>query len=196
VNSGTDGTILALAVFDPGPMHPASLYAAGSFMKAGGLDSWRIARWRGCEPYTYCTAKVTSNGCSPSISATGRASASSSSGFVVAATSLLNNKPGLLVYGTAGKASTPFQGGTLCLASPVKRTLPQSSGGNPGPDDCSGSFSIDMNAFASGALGGSPAPELLVPGTEIACQWWGRDPGYPPPDNSMLSDALSYVVTP
>src|SRR5690349_5757922 len=43
----------------------------------------------------YCTAKVNSLGCTPSISGTGIPSASSGAGFVITATSVLNNKPGL-----------------------------------------------------------------------------------------------------
>ena len=29
---------------------------------------------------------------------------------------------------------------------------------------------------------------------EVVRQWWGRDPGFTAPDNTTLSDALSYVV--
>jgi hypothetical protein len=148
----------------------------------------------GTTPSIYCSAKVTSNACLPAIAFSGAPSATSGSGFVVFSNNVINNKSGLLFYGASGSASMAFQGGTLCVATPIKRTPGVFSGGNPPPNDCSGVFSIDMNTFAVGGLGGSPLPALTTPGTVVNCQWWGRDPGFVAPNNTQLSDGLQFVI--
>jgi hypothetical protein len=190
IGSGMDSDVRSLAVLPNG-----DFVAGGNFSTAGGLAATRFAlHGAGAVPATYCTAKLNSLGCSPAMGSTGVPSASASSGFVIRGSNVINNKPGLLFYGVNGPASIPFQGGTLCVAPPVKRTSAVSSGGNPPPNDCSGVFRIDMNAFAAGALGGSPLPALRVPGTLVHAQWWGRDSGFGAPNNTTLSNGLQYVV--
>jgi hypothetical protein len=139
----------------------------------------------------YCTAKQNSCGSLPSIGASGSPSASAGSGYVIAAANTKALKAGLLMYSVAGRASSPFQGGTLCVAAPVKRSTPVAdTSGTAG--SCNGVLSIDMNAFAVGALGGNPLAALTVAGTRVDCQFWGRDT----PASSLLSDALEYFVCP
>ncbi|MCC7012731.1 MAG: beta-propeller fold lactonase family protein [Planctomycetes bacterium] len=146
---------------------------------------------------TYCTAKTNSLGCVPFIGASGQASASATSGFLVVGAQMRNLKPGLLFYGFSGRAAAPFQAGTMCVAAPRFRGITSSSNGNAAPaDDCSGRFALDLNAFASGALGGNPMPGLRVVGSVVNCQWWGRDTGFAPPNNTTLSDALEFTICP
>jgi hypothetical protein len=148
-------------------------------------------------PTVYCTAKTNSLSCTPAISFTGQASATSGSGFVVESVNNLNQKPGLLLYGTTGPAAGPFGGGVLCINAPLRRSITlTSSGAPPPPLDCSGTYSIDMNAFAVGTLGGNPSPSLTVVGTTVNCQYWGRDQGFAAPNNISLSDALEYQIGP
>ena len=72
---------------------------------------------------------------------------------------------------------------------PVKRTIViQDQIGTQG--QCDGMLSLDMNAFAAGALGGNPLASLRVPGTRIHAQVWGRDTV----TQSLLSDAIAYTV--
>ena len=146
-------------------------------------------------PVTYCTAKLNSLGCLPAIGSSGVPSASAGSGFVLSGSNVRNQKPGLLIYTNAGPAGGPFQGGFLCLNPPIRRSIPLGSGGSALPaSDCTGVYSIDMNAFAVGALGGTPAPYLLVVGTVVDAQFWGRDPGFPAPNNSTLTGGLQYTI--
>jgi len=148
-------------------------------------------------PLVYCEPKASSNGCVPQISFEGMPSASATSGFMIRARPALNQKPGLIIYSLFGPASQTLGGGTLCVSSPLRRSAATNSGGTALPAvDCSGGFSLDFAAFAHGLLGGTPAPELLVPGTSVAGQWFGRDPGFAPPNNLMLSNGLLWTVFP
>ena len=144
-----------------------------------------------------CAAKVNSLGCTPVIWFQGSSSASATGGFSLHSSNVLNQKSGLLLYGFNGHASIPFQGGTLCVQGPVHRAKAVTSGGSPpGVSDCTGVFSMDMNRFAAGLLGGNPHPALRIPNTLVSVQWWGRDPGFPAPYNSTLSRGFHYIVCP
>lgn len=141
-----------------------------------------------CHVATYCVAKTSSQGCVPSTSALGTASASGGA-FDVLCEDVLNQKSGMFFYGTDGPLSSPFQGGTLCVAAPRRRTPVTGSGGNPPPDDCSGVLQIDFAArIASGV-----DPNLAA-GAQVHGQWWYRDPAAP--STTGLSDALSFWICP
>jgi len=157
------------------------------------FGTFRITLRGSCEaPVVYCTAKPNSLGCVPAIGASGTPSASAGSGFVITGTNVRNNKAGMLLYGVTGRAAIPFQGGLLCVKTPIRRTPGVDSGGAPKPvADCSGVFALDFNAFSAGGAG---LPALQIPGTVVDCQWWGRDPGFAPPDNTTLTDALEFTV--
>lgn len=137
-------------------------------------------------PIVYCTAKVNSQGCTPLIFAQGAASASGTSLFVVSATSMVPQKPGLLLLGW-GKNPIPFQGSWLCLQGPIKRVGSQVSSGATA---CSGVYKFDLGAYVHA----NPQP-MFTMGAFATCQWWGRDPA-DPNGGSQLSDALSFGVGP
>jgi hypothetical protein len=154
----------------------------------------RLGRTGSCSitPSLYCVSKLNSQGCLPVINYEGDPRSSASAGFVVHATQVLNNKSGLLLLGTNGRAAVPFQAGTLCVNAPIHRTPLVNAGGNLPPTDCSGVFAIDMNRYAAGG----PLPALSVAGTVVNCQWWGRDSGFAAPNNTSLSAGLEYTVCP
>jgi hypothetical protein len=181
---------------DPAPNGRIAL-AGWTTGSTGGDDYLALQLDLNALPQGYCTAKVNSLGCTPIVDFTGLSSASAASGFVVRSSIVRNHKSGLLFYGVSGTTSLPFQGGTLCVQAPIRRTPVVDSHGAASPaNDCSGMFALDLNAFAAGALGGTPLPALLVAGTQVYCQWWGRDPGFPAPDNTALSSGMRYRVLP
>lgn len=193
--SGSLGTSVSLAtsnlivpVNSTFPFSDTGSGISGTITVVGTLT----ARWGPQFPTTYCTAKQNSQGCTPGIGSFGIAVYSTPSAqlFLINAAFVLNNKFGLLFYGSQ-PANLPFQGGTLCVQPPIKRTPVQSSGGNPPPNDCSGSFSMEFNSYIA-----SGVDSALVPGRVVYAQWWYRDPGFSAPNNTGLSNALQFAILP
>jgi Tol biopolymer transport system component len=142
-----------------------------------------------CEPLrAYCTAKINSLGCTPTVGASGLPTTTGFDAFFLTAESILSNQFGIFFWGTA-PASNPFFGGTLCVAAPIVRTPVQNSGGNPPPFDCSGSFSFHFSQAIMQAHG-------LTSGTTVYGQYWCRDPGFPPPNSIGLSDGIEFTLCP
>lgn len=139
-------------------------------------------------PWIYCTAKVASPGCVPAIGWTGTPSVSSASSFLVTATQIVNQKPGILIYGKLYDQQ-PFLGGTLCIGAPIKRTNLQLSGGSPSGSNCTGSYGFDFNALIDS--GSDPA---LVAGAWVWSQYWYRDPQASA--GTGLSNALRFLIAP
>lgn len=132
---------------------------------------------------TYCTGKVNSLGCTPSVSFTGTPSRSGA-GLTVLCGNVVSQKNGLLFWGF-GQAAAPFQGGTLCVQPPTIRTPLTSSGGSPTGADCTGSwaFTFDTPYYQQWSVD---------PGETIFAQFWGRDPQSA--STTTLSNALRFTV--
>lgn len=169
-----------------------ALFIGGHFDFVG-IPSRGIARWSNpCGALrSYCTAKVNSLGCTPSIGWSGEPSVAlvGTTPFVITAANVLNQRPGLLYYGVFGASATPFQGGVQCVNAPVRRTPLRSSGGNTGGNDCSGLYAIDFSSWIDGT-----SDPLLSIGTTVRAQWWSRDPASA--SGTGLSNALELEVRP
>lgn len=163
------------------PLSPADPDATRADMGAYPFDH--------CAPALYCQGKPNSQGCAPRLDWSGRASLSDPNPFLLSAHQVINNKPGLFLYSQGGPASLPFQGGTLCVASPIKRSEPLYSGGNPPPNDCSGLFVYDFNARIR-----SGVDPQLVAGAQVWAQCWSRDPQGR--FGSSLSNAIRFGICP
>jgi hypothetical protein len=182
-HSGTALT-LSMPVNSMFPFSDPNTGASGSITIVGTLR----ATWSAPAAQVYCTAKVNSLSCTPAIAASGTASYTDPAPFTISAANELNQKAGLLYYGFAA-ASTPFQGGVKCVASPTVRTVIQNSGGGSGAPDCSGAYAFDFNAHVQ-----SLANPLLTPGEEVFAQYWSRDPGSASTTN--LTDAVRFTIAP
>lgn len=141
----------------------------------------------GCAaPNVYCTAKISSGLCAPSIAAAGSASLANPSSFVVTTTSMESQVTGLDFFGTGGQAAIPFQGGFLCIGGTVNRLSGKSTGG---AGSCTGSLSYTLSDVLLHPAGGS-----LVAGTQLQMQSWSRD--LADPFGSSLSNGLDIVLCP
>ncbi|HTF89439.1 MAG TPA: matrixin family metalloprotease [Planctomycetota bacterium] len=76
-------------------------------------------------PLPYCTGKINSLGLVPEITFVGSNSLTISGGsMTIECNNGVPNKPGLFLHSDNGSATTPFQGGTLCLLGPIIRSPP------------------------------------------------------------------------
>lgn len=133
-------------------------------------------------PTVYCTAKLNSLFCLPSISLGSQPSASAGAGCMLNTVNVIGKKNGLYFHGTAGSWAPLFHGGVLCVKTPLKRHPVLNSGGTAA--SCNGVLSEDLNAYI--ATGADPS---LVAGVQLWIQGWSRDPG------DLFGDSLSDAVT-
>jgi hypothetical protein len=139
-------------------------------------------------PYTYCTSMTSSVGCVPRITTSGTPSISDTAPFVIGATSIINQRPGILLY-SLRPDHEPLGNGVMCLKTPWKRTAPQMSGGSATGADCTGAFAIDFNSVIRSGLNQS-----LVVGATVCAQYIYRD--NPSPLGLGLTDAVRFQIRP
>lgn len=136
---------------------------------------------------TYCTAKVTSSGCTPEIAAGGSSSIGNPGGFTVTGQQLQQQQNGIGFFGLNGPANVPFQGGSLCVGAPVYR-LPMANTGGAGA--CSGTLSYTLADLLANPAGGA----LIGAGSTVNLQFWFRDPLAS--FGSGLSNGIQFLVCP
>jgi hypothetical protein len=137
--------------------------------------------------WTYCSAKLNSLGCMPSIGYVGSPSFAGLQEFDVTASNLRNFRTGMMFWGRVSTAM-PFQGVRMCIASPLHRTPLRDSGGNIDVEDCSGTLSFALTHDYA-------VLNDIQSGDDIYAQYWSRDPNSAPHYTS-LTDALHFVVGP
>jgi hypothetical protein len=138
-------------------------------------------------PSTYCTAKVNSRGCSPTIFASGLPTLSVADDFHVGASSCLVGKPGMLLW-SSHSSGVAFGGGTLCLGVSIARS-PIQFAATRDVGACGGSYDFHLTQSYLTSVG-------LAPGASFYSQIWMRDPGFAAPDDVGLTNGLAAVVLP
>ncbi len=139
---------------------------------AGDTQDWVVlvtaAKPTGGTVLSYGTGKLSSAGTSPYLTWTG--APDEGQFFRIQVRDGIPNSPGFVFWGT-GQNHAPFFGGTLWVNTPQVR----------------------MRVFALNASGAGgltiPVHSVMV-GAQRNYQFWGRDPGYAPPNDIMLTDAL------
>jgi hypothetical protein len=151
---------------------------------AGGVYEYALAH---SPARVHCVPEQASLGCVAHIGFSGTASASSGQPFLLSASNVLGQRNGALVYGTNGRAFTPYPGGVRCIAPPRRVTARQTSGG--AANTCSGALAFDFNAWI--ASGSDP---LLQVGQVVEAQWIYRDPFGP--SALASSEAVEFAIAP
>ncbi len=141
----------------------------------------------------YCTAGTSTNGCLPTMSATGSPSAAAFSGFLVRCNQLEGQKTALCFYSLQGPAALPWGKNSTsfrCAGNPSQRVQTQSTGGTVGL--CNGSYAIDFVAYLRTQPSALGAP--LTAGRVYNLQVWYRDP--PADKGTNLSGGLQFTAAP
>ena len=135
-------------------------------------------------PRLYCAAKKASGkNYVPFLDFAGDASASAGSGFELLASYLEPNQPLFFVYSVQGKASLPFDGGTLCVAPPFARLagMPLASFDQPS--------ALDFNAHIA-----SGSDLALGVGQQVWIQAVVLDTAFPFGEGFGLTQGLTTVI--
>jgi subtilisin family serine protease len=132
---------------------------------------------------SYCTGKLNSLGCTPTVSYVGSPSKSAGD-MTVLCSNVISQKNGLMFWGFS-QAAAPFQGGTLCVQPPLIRTPLTSSGGSASGTDCTGAYAFTFTTPYY-------TQWSVDPGEVLHAQFWMRDPQSP--STTGLSNALRFVV--
>lgn len=184
LDAGATSHAQTLAEGDDWYFHLRSVDVAGNLGATvhSGPYSIDLSQWT-----TYCTAKVTSSLCTPSISAAGAASLGAPLGFSIESTLLEPQKNAIGFFGLSGQAAAPFQGGFLCVQAPVYRLGLKTTGG---AGDCTGQIAYTLADLLGHPTGGA----LIAPASVVNMQSWFRDP--PASFGSGLSNGIQFLVCP
>jgi len=161
----------------------------------GTLSGWRLCFSGPVAPPTFCTPPgTTTNGCVPTIAATGNPNVAQNNNCVITVSNVEGQKQGLLFYGVSGQVNFPWcptnSPSLLCVKAPTQRIFPQGTGGTVG--QCNGQLQNDWNLFQNTFVGAVGAP--FSSGDVVTMQGWFRDP--PACKTTFLSQGITLTYQP
>lgn len=163
-------------------------------------DAWMVMWASGCETddtdlgggggdiTNYCAAKASSSGCLATLGGTNNGPiVSGANNWSVVMTGAQGNRPGIFFGSNTAQAAIAFQGGTLCVQPPTKRSVTLFTFGTN--NMCDGGFSLMVN---TGVFFPPPLPGFFDagPGGTSFMQAWYRDPALMDGFDTALSDGL------
>jgi len=186
IYSGQNSSVVFTNAF-----HPDRFVQLGD-IDGNGLGAWAVGStalgktqvWTAPEPPTptYCTGKVNSQGCVPTVGTFGVPTAQGPDDFFLTARDVLVGKPGLFFWGTIGPTAVPFLGGTLCVQPPLQRGPVLVS---TGPADCEAGYLLHFSHALAEQFG-------VAPGSVVNGQFWMRDPANADGTGVALSNAVEF----
>jgi len=143
-------------------------------------------------PVPYCTAGVSSQGCSGTLIGVGTPSATAPGGFDLVATGIDARRSAAIFYGVNGPIAIPVAGTSSwrCVHAPVQRLGIVDSGGTLG--GCDGEVRVDWNAYRASHPFALGAP--FTAGATVWAQAWNRDSLSP--TGLPATQGLSFVLCP
>lgn len=160
---------------------PLSLAAVAALLAAGPL--------RAGGPSSYCAPKASTAGCLALMTTSDPSSdpVSGANDYSVLTQNSEGFRTGILFTTLAGSASIPFQGGTLCMLSPIQRSNPVFSFGSF--LQCDGQFTLLINDGLG--IGTSFHGFEAGAGNTSWVQTWYRSTGLGDGFETALSNALA-----
>lgn len=135
----------------------------------------------------YGLGKVSSNGCEPVMTFEGVPSVASGLPFMLIATNIKKNAPGVLWYSLT-PAQSAYQGGTIYVGGHVYESAVMTAGG---ATPCGGRYEFDMNV----AIRSAPSPASLI-GSEVFAQYVYLDQGFPVGSQAGMTNAVRFTIQP
>ncbi len=149
-------------VFSVDVLADGRVILGGQFSTIHGVRQHGVARLKIEITETYRVGRLNSAGYVPAIGTNGSTPSYVNGGLIATCTNALNQRLSLLFHGSTAIA-IPFQGGTLCVAQSVPRTVVQSSGGSVSGNDRLGTHAHGFTTAEFNAA----AP---LPGDIVFCQ--------------------------